>query len=90
MMLILTIVMVSTVSWGIFRYVSERGGSALFWAGLTAGGYAIIELSVCRWLDVKPTEYFLTYFPMSGVIWLGLVGGIVRIVFRKRVVRFGT
>ena len=89
MMLVLTIVMVSTVSWGIFRYVSERGGSALVWAGLTAGGYAIIELCVCRWLEAKPTEYFLTYFPMAGVIWLGLAGFIVRVVFRKRVVRFG-
>jgi hypothetical protein len=87
MMLVLAIAMVGYASWGLFNYTSARGGSPWFWACLAAVGYAIAELCVCYALKVKPSEYFFTYFPNLGILWLGLVGLVVRLRFRRRAVR---
>jgi hypothetical protein len=87
MMLFLAIAMVASASWGLFNHTSARGGSPWFWACLAAIGYAIAELSACYAFKAKPSEYFLTYFPMLGVIWLALVGLLVRLRFRRRAVR---
>jgi hypothetical protein len=86
MMLLLAIAMVASLSWGLFNYVSARGGSPWFWACLVAVGYAIAELSVCYSLRVSPREYFLSYFPNAGLLWMILVIAIARMRFRRRTV----
>jgi hypothetical protein len=86
MMLLLSIVMVGYISWGLFNYTSVRGGSPWFWACLAAVGYVAAELCVCYALQAKPSEYFLTYFPSLGILWLGLVGLMVRLRFRRRAI----
>jgi hypothetical protein len=86
MMLLLAIAMVGCISWGLRNYTSVRGGSPWFWACLAAVGYAVTELCVCYAFNAKPSEYFLTYFPGLGILWLGLVGLVVRLRFRRRAV----
>jgi hypothetical protein len=87
MMLFLSIAMAVSVSWSLFNYTSARGGWPWFWACLAAIGYAIAELSACYAFKAQPSEYFLTYFPGLGIIWLVLVGLVVRLRFRRRAIR---
>jgi len=84
MMLVFTIAMVAGVTLGVFSYVSERSGLPWLWASLTAGGYVVIESAVCLWVNARPIEYFLNWFPTAGLLWLGLMGLLVRIRFRGR------